>query len=124
MKKRTYSYSKWSYKWEKIRMDTQCFERIKNNMYGDFIVAYNGDEKVLREYFAGDCVQVINEIFAIVYTRRVDVNDMSIANSAYYIFPKCFGLMDSSSMEESGNNIVTESTGFRIKGKRSNNWYY
>lgn len=79
-----------------------CRGEIISNDYADYIVAYNGSEESLRFYFQGECLNILDNQLAIVTVPRNDINLMRVVSQVYYMVPKCFGLMDTTSMEESG----------------------
>lgn len=73
-----------------------------SNDYADYIIAYNGNREGLRFFFQGECLNILDNQLAIVTVRRNDINLMRVISQVYYMVPKCFGLMDTTSMEESG----------------------
>lgn len=79
-----------------------CSNAIISEDYADFMFEYNGDQSAILNFFSGECIKFIDTRFAVGYMkiRNPDVTNMS--SFFYSIFPRCFGLMDSSSMEASG----------------------
>lgn len=67
--------------------------------YYAFIVAVDEqNEPRLQPAFR----QLINEHYEIWYYRTTDVPPLSIADYAYSAIPKCYGLVNSTSLEVSG----------------------
>ncbi len=82
--------------------DMDCSEVITSEEYVDYIVEYNGDINSLREYYADNCLNFINTRYAIAYRRKPDDYMEIFSRLAYNLFPKLYGLMDTSSMETTG----------------------
>lgn len=94
-----------------------CIQRIYSDEYGDFIIEYYGERERLEEYFKDECLQIIDDEFAIAYTKRVDVREMSVTKYGYQTIPKLFGLMDESSMQESGVLKARNQPSLDLRGK-------
>lgn len=82
--------------------DVRCRDRILSDDYADYVISYNGDTEFLEEYFQGDCLKILDNYLAIVNLPRQNVDLMSVIIQSYYLIPKCYGLMDTTSLEESG----------------------
>lgn len=87
---------------QRDELSRRCKEQILSNDYADYIISYNGDETRIREFFQGECLKLLDDNLAIVSIKNQDVNLMSVITQLYHMVPKCYGLMDNSSMEESG----------------------
>ncbi len=97
-----------------------CLESIYSNAYADYIFEYKGTQQELKNYFKEDCVQVINARYASIHIKREKnlENQTPIGRSASYsMIPKCFGLMDESSMEAAGISAVSESRLYGYRGR-------
>lgn len=106
-------------KWSVAMAD--CLDRIYSNAYADYIFEYSGSPEFLDTYFQEDCVQIINERFAVAHLVRennVLLQKFFERSVTYGMTPKCYGLMDTSSMDASGISGVSDSQiyGFRGNG--------
>ena len=80
----------------------RCEEIIYSNEYADYVIEYSGDLNVLMAVYNPDCIQVLNRRFAIVH-QRITGNSMTSLNQyGYSTVAKCFGLLDTSSVEATG----------------------
>lgn len=95
-----------------------CKERILDNEYADYIISYNGDEQEILDYFQGECLKFLDQNLALISIKRQDINLMSVISQLYYMVPKCYGLMDTSSMEESGILRAQNQPVLNLKGRR------
>lgn len=95
-----------------------CKERILDNDYADYIISYNGDEQEILDYFQGECLKFLDQNLALITIKRQDINLMSVISQLYYMVPKCYGLMDTSSMEESGILRAQNQPVLNLKGRR------
>lgn len=85
-----------------------CDEIIKSNDTYDVIIP---NESLERELLKPDCVQRISDSYQIYYYDRQRVEPLSIAGYTYSAIPKCFGLLDTAALEESGIlQLQTQST--------------
>lgn len=94
-----------------------CKERILSNEYADYVISYNGDERNLENYFAGECLQILDDQLALLSTVRENQNLMEVITYAYYMLPKCYGLMDTTSMEASGIIRIQNQPVLNLKGR-------
>lgn len=100
-------------------MPIDCSESMYSNAYADFIIEYNNDEEKLRNYFREDCISIINQTFAVVSSRRIRAgNDLRPRDEQipYSLTPKCYGIMDSTSMEASGIKQTIDSDVYGYTG--------
>lgn len=96
--------------------EPDCKERILSNDYAEYIVSFNY-ETGIRNYFPGECITVLDEQLAIVTLNRKDVDFMYVITQLYYMVPKCYGLMDTTSMEESGILKAQNQPILNLKGR-------
>lgn len=96
-----------------------CLERIYSNIYADYIFEYRGSREDVERYFEEDCIQIINERYAVAYIER----ERNLRNQmlfdrgiSYNMMPKCFGLMDDSSMGAAGISAVSDRQIYGYKG--------
>lgn len=79
-----------------------CKNAIYDNYMADYIVRYYTPPEQLYEYYQIPCIQIVSSNYAILHTPIKNSNDISIHKYGYLAVPKCFGLLDTSSMEQSG----------------------
>ena len=97
-----------------------CRERIYSNAYGDYLFEYQGRQEELAQYFEEDCVQIIDDRYAVAYIpRETRLQYQTLFNTGiiYSMVPKCYGLMDASSMEASGISAVSGSSLYGYTGR-------
>lgn len=91
-----------------------CAETIVSNDTYDFIVANDETNTPLLEPV---CIQNINEQYSIWYYDRSTVPPLSISRYSYTSIPKCFSLMDSTSLEVSGILAMQNQPTLSLKGQ-------
>lgn len=79
-----------------------CEEIIYSNAYADYVIEYTGDVNRLREIYNPDCVQILDRRFAVIHQRIAGNPMLSLNQYGYATVPKCFGLLDTSSVEATG----------------------
>lgn len=76
-----------------------CTEQVYSNDYFDFIVPYGVQmEMTLPE----TCVQRISEGYDIYFFERAGIPPLMIGNYTYLSIPKCYGLLDTTALGNSG----------------------
>lgn len=80
----------------------QCEEIIYSNDYADYILEYTSGIDMLKEIYKPACLQNINNRFYIIHQRLVGNPIVTLDQYGYTTVPKCFGLLDTSSMESAG----------------------
>lgn len=93
-----------------------CKERILSNDYADYILSssYQGN---VTSIFRGECVKILDDQLVILTLDRKDVDLMYVITQLYYMVPKCFGLMDTTSMENSGILKAQNQPVLNLKGR-------
>lgn len=91
-----------------------CSNIIHLNSTYDFIVTQD-ELRNLRVPPA--CVQPINEVYSIVYYDSTALPPLSIEDYSYTAIPKCFFLMDSTSLDVSGILSLQSQPGLALKGQ-------
>lgn len=97
-----------------------CTESIYSNAYADYIFEYQGNGEQLKSYFREDCVQIIDDRYAVVYVpRESNLKNQTFYNRSitYNMIPKCYGLMDESSMDATGISAVSDSQIYGYRGR-------
>ncbi len=80
----------------------QCEEIIYSNDYADYVIEYTGDVNALRKVYNPDCVQILDRRFAVIHQRITGNPMVSLNQYGYATVAKCFGLLDTSSIEATG----------------------
>lgn len=93
-----------------------CKELIQQEKTVDFIVRYR-DAVALRERFRDICVQPVSENWAIIYAPVELVPQLDYGELEYYPVPKLYGIMDISSVNESGILAVQNPNGLNLTGQ-------
>lgn len=91
-----------------------CSKTILSNEVYDFIVA---KDVVIFPVMDPLCVQSINEEFDVWYLNSRDLPPLSIEKYTYSAIPKCFHLMDSTSMDISGITALHNNPTLSLKGQ-------
>lgn len=91
-----------------------CNSIIPSNDTYDFIVT---SDELTPPLIPPLCVQTINEIYSIWYYDRNAVPPLSIKEYSYGSIPKCFSLMDSTSLEVSGILAIQNQPNLALKGQ-------
>lgn len=91
-----------------------CNEFIPSNDIYDFIVA---SDELTPPFIQPLCVQPINQIYSIFYYDRNIVPPLSIREYSYVSIPKCFSLMDSTSLDVSGILAIQNQPALGLKGR-------
>lgn len=82
-------------------MDQGCTEQIISEDYFDFIVPNDEIPEGLAT-LPGLCYDIINNVHSAVYVPISKLPDNIIQDFRYSILPKCYGLLDINSLNESG----------------------
>lgn len=91
-----------------------CAGLILSNDIYDMIVSR---DEVLNPSVEPLCIQQIDEEYAVWYFDRSRVLPLSVGDYSYTAIPKCFYLMDSTSMEISGITALQNSPTLALKGQ-------
>lgn len=90
-----------------------CNSIISSNDTLDFIVA---SDELTPPLIQPLCIQPINEIYSIWYYDRAGLPPLSIKEYSYSSIPKCFSLMDSTSLDVSGILAIQNQPNLALKG--------
>lgn len=91
-----------------------CTETILSNDTYDFIVANDEND---TPYIKPLCIQPINAQYEIWYYDKNTVPPLSISTYSYASIPKCFSLMDSTSLDVSGILAIQNQPTLSLKGQ-------
>lgn len=98
-------------------MNEECQEAIYGNEYLDLIVEYNEELESIYNQFETACIQFLNFRYVIVHLDGNIYPPYSISMYGYQKIPKCFGLMDTSALDESGIIRVQELPSLDLRGR-------
>lgn len=87
-----------------VNDSNNCNEIIFSDDYEDFIIEFNGDISLIEEMYQPSCIQLIGNRFASIYMEKRGTE--YINRYGYNSVPKCFGLLDTSTIEETGVNKI------------------
>lgn len=83
-------------------VDTECENIIYSNEYADYIVEFFKSGTILTTRYNPDCIQLLSRKYAIIYKKITDSNMITPQYFGYSSFPKCYGLLDSTALEDTG----------------------
>ncbi len=91
-----------------------CSNIVLSNDTYDFIVTREETEQFLEQPL---CIQPINQEYSIVYYDKRTLPPLSIQDYSYTSIPKCYFLMDSTALEESGILAIQNQPALGLKGQ-------
>ena len=94
----------------------RCRDIILSQDYADFIVEYGGNEAVMVNTYNPSCYEVINSNFAVIHKPLPADGQLNPDEYGYNMIPCVIGLMDTTSMEQSGILPVHYSPGSGYRG--------
>ncbi len=97
-------------------MDQNCREYALSEDYAEFIVAL-GQRLEQLTAIENTCYTTLNSTHAVVYAPISNLPDNLIQIYGYGIFPSCFGLMDTGSLEASGVTRIRNIPSFNLRGE-------
>lgn len=99
-------------------MDQDCREFILSEDYTDFIIEY-GQNLDRFTSATNSCHSRINNTHAAVFTPISNLPANIIQNYGYGVFPSCFGLLDTGSLEASGITRLRNIPAFSLLGRNT-----
>ena len=97
-------------------MPENCIGAAVNENYHDYISGFRTSTEELREYYKTDCITQVNFQYAIVYVDRKEASASPIDDFSGNAIPRCYGLMDTQVLEETGAAQVRRS-GLDLTGR-------
>lgn len=91
-----------------------CDAIIRSNDVYDLIIPTEALERPLLD---PDCEQPVSSAYRIYYYDRLRVPALSIRDYPYPSIPKCFGLLDTAALEESGILRLQEQPSLSLRGQ-------
>jgi subtilisin family serine protease len=91
-----------------------CAKIITSEETYEFIVAADETVRTTRE---PDCIQKINDRYAIWYYDKNNLPPLSVAQYTYTAIPKCYGILDSTNLEVSGILKLQNQPTLSLKGQ-------
>ena len=80
----------------------RCRDIILSQEYADFIVEYGGNIDVMVNTYNPSCYEVINSSYVVIHKPLPEDGQLNPDEYGYNMIPTVMGLMDTTSMEESG----------------------
>lgn len=94
-----------------------CSQYIYSNDYLNFLIKYDGDLKDVYEKINPECVTIVNSQFLIAYKDKSKELIGNRFRYGYSSLPKCYGLMDMTSVVETGADRVRTLPGLGLTGR-------
>lgn len=79
-----------------------CRENIVSEEYIDILIRYRNALAGAADFYSGYCRQIVNDSWFVLYVPESEVGPLNFGTQGYYTIPKLYGLMEQSSMIESG----------------------
>lgn len=89
--------------------------KIISNDYMDLLIIYNSNPNSLKK-FEQYSVHIMNDSYAVIYVPMTEVNPRLLSDYGYSAMPKCYALLDSVSLVESGITKLRANTAFNLRG--------
>lgn len=93
-----------------------CENQIYSEDYADYILETGGNIEKIRRLFQPDCIQIIDGNFVTIFENQRTQGEISFQKHGYGAVPKCFGLLDTSSIESTGALRVRRRQNFDLNG--------
>lgn len=77
-------------------------EILLSQDYADFIVAYGGNTDSVEDKYQPDSYEIVNSGFMVIHKKLTEDGIEMMDDYSYNLIPEVFGLLDTTSMEESG----------------------
>lgn len=74
----------------------------QSDLYKDFIIKYNQNIFGPIDYASDGTFQIINDFFAVLYTRAELIPELEVNSYTYNSIPNCYTYMDTESLNSSG----------------------
>lgn len=94
-----------------------CAEYIYSDKYINYLVRYDNDLQRVYDVFEPACVSVINVQFLIAHVRKESDDVSEFFRYGYESIPKCYGLMDTSVVEDIGATRLQNFPGLSLFGE-------
>lgn len=94
-----------------------CKQNIVSEDYIDLLIRYRNSMERAEEFYSGYCRQIINDSWFVLYTPVPGMAELNFETLGYYTIPKLYGLMEQSSMIESGVLRLRNQSRLNLLGK-------
>lgn len=95
-----------------------CDIHVPSEEFADFIVRYNNaPRESVYEMTGSNCIDFVNNDFAVAYVPLEEVEPISIERQSYGAIPKLYGLLDTTSMEASGITQTFAQPNLNLRGE-------
>ena len=94
-----------------------CKQNIISEDYIDLLIRYRNSMEKAEEFYSGYCRQIINDSWFALYLPVSEATSLNFGTFGYYTIPKLYGLMEQSSMIESGVLRLRNQSRLNLLGK-------
>lgn len=94
-----------------------CKQNIISEEYVDLLIRYRNAMEKAEEFYSGYCRQVIDDSWFVLYVPIRETRPLNFGTQGYYTIPKLYGLMEQSSMIESGVLRLRNQSRLNLLGK-------
>lgn len=94
-----------------------CRQNIVSEDYIDILIRYRNALARSSDFYSGYCRQVINDSWFVLYIPAAEAGTLDFGTQGYYTIPKLYGLMEQSSMIESGIIRLRNQSRLDLTGK-------
>lgn len=96
--------------------EVDCQEVYYSEQYADYIFDARGNIQNFKKIYQPDCLQRVDENFFVMFKDIAKDGEVSFEKYGYATVPKCFGLLDTSSIEATGALKLRRRENFQLDG--------
>lgn len=94
-----------------------CNELIISEEARDYIVEQDSSYFKQLTQMEGICLKCVNDTWCLLYTENIAAQEIRIGREGYYSIPKLYGLMDTTSFDESGITATLNQPFLNVRGQ-------
>jgi len=94
----------------------KCESAVYSEDYVDYIIEYNPRRDNIKQDIERYCIQYINEVQAVLYVPE-DNREFLVSNRGYSALPKCYGLLDTEVLQNTGIARLRRQPFFNLYGR-------
>lgn len=99
-----------------MELNGKCRNVNYDNEYAELIFNYENNLEQLEQLLGTDCIQILDNIYAIGHPLLSSFTENTLKYSGYSAFPRCYGLLDTTALEEAGILRVQNIPNMDLKG--------
>ena len=103
-------------KGEEMDENFLCKQEFYSELYADYIIETGGNIGAIQRKYAPDCISQIDSGFITLFENQQTKGMVSFEKYGYGAVPKCYGLLDVSSIESTGALRVRRRPNFSLDG--------